>query len=102
MWYTATVTTVDSLHFEMTRSDYTFSNGWMIEKVTTAEGSEEDQNEKLLVLPVRCYVATSIRVHRNAWEDSISWGGTDGTPLTWTRSRAESAAGPTAILIGIM
>ena len=52
-----------------------------IAEVTTAE-NEEDRNEKLLVLPVRGYVATPMRVHRKEWEDSINWNGTDS--LTWT------------------
>ena len=50
-----------------------------ITKVTTAENGED---EKLLVLPVRGYVAATVRAHRNTWEDSINWYATDD--LTWT------------------
>jgi hypothetical protein len=50
-----------------------------ITKVTTAENGED---EKLLVLPVRGYVAATVRAHRNTWEDSINCYGTDD--LAWT------------------
>ena len=57
----------------------------IVSDIEKAEHCQEDQNEKLLLLPVRGYVATQMRVHRNAWEDSIRWFGRDGTPLTWTK-----------------
>jgi len=56
-----------------------------IAEVTTADNDEEDGEEdqqKLLVLPVRGYVAATVRAHRKTWEDSIHLGDRHG--LTWT------------------
>ena len=56
-----------------------------IAEVTTADNDEEDGEEdqqKLLVLPVRGYVAAVVRANRKTWEDSIDLGDRDG--LTWT------------------
>ena len=47
--------------------------------------TEEHRNQKFLTVPVRGYVATTKRVNRKAWEDSIRLCDTDETPLTWTK-----------------
>jgi hypothetical protein len=52
-----------------------------IEKVSC----EVYQNEKMLGVPVRGYVATSRRVNRKEWEDSIRWCSTELEHLTWTK-----------------
>jgi len=52
-----------------------------IEKVSC----EMYQNEKMLGVPVRGYVATSRRVNRKEWEDSIRWCSTELEHLTWTK-----------------
>jgi hypothetical protein len=52
-----------------------------IEKVSC----EVYQNEKMLGVPVRGYVATSRRVYRKEWEDSIRWCSTELEHLTWTK-----------------
>jgi hypothetical protein len=52
-----------------------------IEKVSC----EVHQNEKMLGVPVRGYVATSRRVNRKEWEDSIRWCSTELEHLTWTK-----------------
>jgi hypothetical protein len=52
-----------------------------IEKVSC----EVHQTEKMLGVPVRGYVATSRRVNRTEWEDSIRWCSTELEPLTWTK-----------------
>ena len=49
-----------------------------IEKVSC----EVHQNEKMLGVPVRGYVATSRRVNRTEWEDSIRWCSTELEHLT--------------------
>jgi hypothetical protein len=43
------------------------------------------QNEKYLGVPVRGYVATSRRVTRKEWEDSIMLCATELEHLTWTK-----------------
>ena len=43
------------------------------------------RNEKVLGVPVRGFVATSRRVNRKEWEDSIDWCTTALEPLTWTK-----------------
>jgi hypothetical protein len=52
-----------------------------IEKVSC----EMYQNEKMLGVPVRGYVATSRRVNRKEWEDSIRWCSTELEHLTWIK-----------------
>jgi hypothetical protein len=52
-----------------------------IEKVSC----EVYQNEKMLGVPVRGYVATSRRVNQKEWEDSIRWCSTELEHLTWTK-----------------
>jgi hypothetical protein len=52
-----------------------------IEKVSC----EVHQNEKMLGVPVRGYVATSRRVNRTEWEDSIRGCSTELEHLTWTK-----------------
>jgi hypothetical protein len=52
-----------------------------IEKVSC----EVYQNEKMLGVPVRGYVATSRRVHRKEWEDLIRWCSAELEHLTWTK-----------------
>jgi hypothetical protein len=46
---------------------------------------EVHQNEKMLGVSVRGYVATSRRVNRKEWEDSIRWCCTELEHLTWTK-----------------
>ena len=69
-----------------------------IEKVSC----EVHQNGKMLGVPVRGYVATSRRVNRTEWEDSIRWCSTELEPLTWTKisgGTSESAAGISSSMI---
>jgi hypothetical protein len=54
-----------------------------IEKVSC----EVHQNEKMLGVPVRGYVATSRRLNRTEWEDSIRWCSTELEHLCMVRTR---------------